>query len=52
MWEQLESGPTETFRAKVPGGWLYRVDCYVQLINSEGRELWDLRTSTLCFVHE
>jgi hypothetical protein len=45
-WEKIVEGDTETWRLKIPEGWLYRVDhCSV---DDTGK--WVIQCSTMSFV--
>lgn len=49
IWEQIETGPTETFKMKVKNGYIYRVDHYEEH-HEDGRSWWKLVTSSMVFT--
>ena len=48
-WEKIIEGDIETWRLKVKGGWLWRVDIY-SAGASDGCEGWKFEGTTMSFV--
>lgn len=51
-WEKLIGGMTETWKAKVEGGYLYRVDHYIQYTNEHGDDYYIIGATAMTFVSE